>query len=392
MEYTIFHIDMDSFFASVEESKNKNYINKPLVVGGRNKKGVVASANYMARNLGIKSAMPINDAIKIYPKLIIVEPHFEDYNYYSFEIFNYLKSLTKKVEVGSIDEWYLSIENTKYEIWSEHEFAYHIKETIYKNWGLKCTIGCSWNKFLAKMATNLSKPNGFQILTRENFKEKIYNLDISKMYLVGKKTSELLKGFGINTIADIVNKPLDEMQIHNKLGIHWINIKNNAMGHGNNKIEISTDPKSIGRSHSIEECYDFDEYKKLLQDMTKSLNKNLLNGGYSFNNISLKIKYKTKEVHTINIKSDIDQKYLNENKIIFEFDKNISQYKYDEIKNISVSLWPIKRNIFTKEQMNMFNSNFNLIDSIITTVNNDLNKKAIFKASELQKHYYKPSK
>ncbi len=392
MEYIIFHIDMDSFFASIEENKNIKFKNKPLVVGGRGKRGVVSSANYVARELGIKSAMPISKALKIYPKLIIADAHFEDYSYYSFAIYSFLKTITKLVEIGSIDEWYISLKNTKYESWTEEEFAYYIKEYIYKHWKLKCTIGCSWNKFLAKMATNLSKPNGFGILNKNNFKDKIYNLDISKMYSVGKTTSNTLKELGINVIGDIVKKQYNENEIQKKIGSHWITIKGNALGFGSQKIETSADPKSIGRSHSIIEYYDFNEYKKLFYNITNSLNKNLIEGNYSFNNITLKIKYISNDIDTINIKNNTNQKYLNENKRIFEFDKNIPNTKYNQIKNISVSLWPIKRNIFTQEQMNMFNDNYNEIDSIIVNVNNSLSSKAIFKASELKKHYYKPSK
>lgn len=391
MEYTIFHIDMDSFFASVEEAKNPRYKNKPLVVGGRGRRGVVASANYAARALGIKSAMPIFEAKNIYPSVIVTDACFEDYNYYSFSIYSMLKKLLKYVEIGSIDEWYVSTKDTIYQTWTEQEFAFYLKNSIKQKWGLNCTIGCSWNKFLAKTATNLNKPNGFGLLTKENYQEKIYPLNVSKVYSIGKSTANVLKQYGIKTIKDILTTDKEDI-LHRLLGVHWITIKQNMMGAGSDIINNSNEPKSIGRSHTIIRYSEFKEFKELLIAITKSLNQSLIEGNFSFNHITMKIRLKNDLIKTINVKDSTDKKWLNENILIYEFDNKIDNQYYDQIKNIGVSLWPIKRNIFNQEQLNMFTDNNNDIDALIVKVNNMLNKKAIYKASELKKHFYKPSR
>lgn len=391
MEYTIFHIDMDSFFASVEESKNPKYKNKPLVVGGRGRRGVVASANYAARALGIRSAMPIFEAKNIYPYVIVTDACFEDYNYYSFSIFSLLKKLLKHVEIGSIDEWYVSTKDTIYQSWSEEEFAFYLKNLIKKNWNLNCTIGCSWNKFLAKTATNLNKPNGFGILTKNNYQEKIYPLDVSKVFSIGKSTAKVLKENGIHTIEDILNTDKENL-LHKLLGVHWITIKQNMMGNGSDYINNASDPKSIGRSHTIVKYNEFKEFKNLLIQIARSLNQSLIEGNFSFNHITMKIRFKNDVIKTINVKDSADKKWVNENILIYEFDNNIDNDSYGDIKNVGVSLWPIKRNIFNQEQLNMFSKNNDDIDAIVVKVNNMLNKKAIYKASELKKHFYKPSR
>lgn len=394
MMYTIFHIDMDSFFASIEECILKHPSNKPLIVGGRNKIGVVSSANYAARKLGIKSAMPILHAKKICPNITIADLHHDLYGKISHKIYLFLKSLTNKVEIGSIDEWYLDISDSNFESWLEEDFASYIKYSIKRKFNLNCTIGCSWNKFLAKMGTNLSKPNGFIIITKQNFKEKIYDLDISKMFSIGNTKAKILRESGIHKIGDIVNKRIDETLIKKKLGTSWITIKENALGISNILINNENKQKSIGRSHTIIEYNDFIEYKKLLTNICKNLNKNLFYGKFSFKNITIKIKMNNNEIKTLNIKNDIEQKWVNDNEIISLFDLNISNYDYKNIQNISVNVWPIIELNNTMNQLNLFTNidTNNIEEIIISNINNKFKSEVLFKANDLRKKYYKPSK
>lgn len=394
MLHTIFHIDMDSFFASIEESILNHPKDKPLIVGGRNKIGVVSSANYIARKLGIKSAMPISHAKKICPNITIANVHHDIYNKISYKIYLFLKSLTEKIEIGSIDEWYLDASESKFESWNEEEFASYIKNSINKEFKLNCTIGCSWNKFLAKMATNLSKPNGFLILTKDNFKEKIYHLDISKMFSVGGSKTKILKENGINKIGDIVSKNINEIFLKKKLGTSWISIKENALGISSNFVNNINKQKSIGRSHTIIEYTDFIEYKKLLINICKDLNKNLFYGKFSFKNITMKIKMQNKETKTLNIKNDIEQKWINDNEIISLFDLNISNYDYKNIQNISVIVWPINEFTNDVKQINLFDNldQNNIEEIIISKINNKFKSEVLFKANDLRRKYYKPSK
>jgi DNA polymerase-4 len=164
MKY-IAHIDMDCFFASVEELLNPKLKNKPIIVAGRNKRSVVSSANYLARKDGVKAAMPLFMATKICPKVIVVLPHFYKYEEYSEKFINLIeKKFSKMVEHLSIDECFVDITNLVNKNTSPIDVCNNIQRQIKQHIGLPCSIGIANNKFLAKMASDLKKPMGITTL------------------------------------------------------------------------------------------------------------------------------------------------------------------------------------------------------------------------------------
>jgi DNA polymerase-4 len=170
----ILHIDMNAFFASVEELQNPRYMNKPIAVSGKTKRSVIASANYVARAKGIKAAMPVYQALNLCKDLIIVVPHFHLYQEYSEKFLHLIEEkFSNKIEHFSIDECYVDISDLATNVSQSMDVAKKIQKTIYDYSKLKCSIGISNNKFLAKMASDFKKPMGISTCFTNEVSKKL---------------------------------------------------------------------------------------------------------------------------------------------------------------------------------------------------------------------------
>ncbi|HAX03449.1 MAG: hypothetical protein A2Y45_00185 [Tenericutes bacterium GWC2_34_14] len=199
----IFHIDLNAFFASCAIIKEPHLKDKVFVVGGNpiTRRGVVSTSSYPARKLGIHSAMSINDAFRIYPKLIVVPLQFSLYQKYSSLFFQYLRKYSNLVLEGSIDEAYVDMTEASHK---KHplEIAKEIQEGLYKEHGLPCSIGIASTLFLAKMASDMQKPMGITVLRKKDIVGKLFPLPIGSCFGIGKKTYPRLEQIGIHTIGD----------------------------------------------------------------------------------------------------------------------------------------------------------------------------------------------
>lgn len=199
----IFHIDLNAFFASCAMIKEPHLKDKVFVVGGNpiSRRGVVSTASYPARKLGIHSAMSINDAFRIYPKLIVVPLQFNLYQKYSNLFFQFLKKYSNLVLEGSIDEAYVDMTEAAQK---KHplELAKEIQEGLLQQHGLPCSIGIASTLFLAKMASDMKKPLGITVLRKKDIVTKLFPLPISSCFGIGKKTYPRLENIGIHTIGD----------------------------------------------------------------------------------------------------------------------------------------------------------------------------------------------
>lgn len=206
----IFHIDLNAFFASCAVIKDPYLKDKAFVVGGSAtfKRGVVSTASYEARKHGIHSAMNINDALRIYPKLIIVPTQFSLYHKYSNLFFQFLKRYSNIVLAGSIDEAYVDMtESSK----NKHplDLAKEIQEGLLKEHQLPCSIGIAPTLFLAKMASDMKKPLGITVIRKKDIVDKLFPLPIKEMFGIGKKTYPKLENLGIHTIGDFTKKEFE---------------------------------------------------------------------------------------------------------------------------------------------------------------------------------------
>ncbi|HET8752867.1 MAG TPA: DNA polymerase IV, partial [Salinimicrobium sp.] len=205
----IIHVDMDAFYASVEQLDNPELKGKPIAVGGSSKRGVVAAASYEARPYGVRSAMSSITAKKLCPDLIFVYPRFDRYKEISRQIRQIFHEYTDLVEPLSLDEAYLDVTENKTGNPSATLIAEEIRKKILKKTGLTASAGISINKFIAKIASDINKPNGQKTVNPEEIESFLEELEIRKFFGVGKVTAEKMYQLGIFTGKDLKNKDLE---------------------------------------------------------------------------------------------------------------------------------------------------------------------------------------
>ncbi|KMK76038.1 DNA polymerase IV [Alkalihalobacillus pseudalcaliphilus] len=248
----IFHIDMNSFYASVEMAYNPDLKNKPIAIAGNveKRKGIIVTSSYEARAKGVKTTMPVWKALKLCPNLILLPPHFQRYKEASQAMFELLKGYTPLVEPVSIDEGFLDATYYLQE-GNPIQLAEEIQSRLLKEMDLPCSIGIAPNKFLAKMASDMKKPKGITVLRKRDIPQMLWPLDISEMYGIGKRTVEKWKKYKITTIGELALAEPHFLEQH--FGSHAIDLKERAQGIDNRVIDPNSiyEFKSIGHSTTL---------------------------------------------------------------------------------------------------------------------------------------------
>ncbi len=288
----IIHIDMDAFYASVEQRDNPAYRGKPIAVGGspEGRGGVVATASYEARKFGIKSAMPSKRAIQLCPDVLFVKPRFPVYKEVSQKIREIFRRYTDLIEPLSLDEAYLDVTEDKQNIGSAIEIARQIKLAIHEELQLTASAGVSINKFVAKIASDLNKPDGLTFIGPSSITGFMEQLPVEKFFGVGKVTAEKMKNMGLHTGADLKKLTEEELIRHfGKTGKFYYSI---VRGIDNRPVQPHRETKSMG----AEDTFPFDltatedmnnELSKIAAIVHERLQRYQLKG----RTITLKIKY-----------------------------------------------------------------------------------------------------
>lgn len=294
MERVILHVDMDAFFASVEILDNPKLKNKPIAVGGDSGRGVVTTCSYAARKFGVRSAMPIHMAKTLCPELIIVPVRHFRYKEISEKIFNIFHTVSKKVEKVSIDESYIDITDLNQ---NPIKIALELKRKVKELTGLTLSVGISYNKFFAKIASDWNKPNGIMEIRKDNFKKILSDMPVSKIHGIGSKSIELLNGLGILTVKDMYTLSKEFFDVH--FGKGGEEIYNRIRGIDNRQVEVTSGRKSYGKESTFStDIYNkdifFSKIKTFSNEIATYLKKENLKGK------TLTIKFKTNdfEVHT----------------------------------------------------------------------------------------------
>ncbi len=283
---------MDAFYASVEQRDYPEYRGKPLVVGGlpEGRGGVVATASYEARKFGIRSAMPAKKALQLCPHAIFVRPRFQVYKEVSQHIREIFSRYTDLIEPLSLDEAYLDVTNDKLNIGSAIEIAQQIKQAIQDELQLTASAGVSINKFVAKIASDINKPNGLKFIGPSSIEAFMESLPVEKFHGVGKVTAQKMKNMGLHTGADLKKLTEDELVKHfGKAGRFYYQI---VRGIDNRPVQPHRETKSMGAEDTF--AYDLTEpdemhaeLDKIAQTVTDRLARYLLKG----RTVTLKIKY-----------------------------------------------------------------------------------------------------
>lgn len=308
----IIHVDMDAFYASVEQLDFPELKGKPLAVGGSKDRGVVAAASYEARKFGVHSALASSIAAKRCPDLIFVKPRFNRYREVSEKVMQIFKRYTDLVEPLSLDEAFLDVTHNKKKLKSAIKIALLIRKEILEETGLTASAGVSFNKFLAKTASDLNKPNGMAVILEEEAKEFMKRLKIEKFHGIGKKTAEKMKAQGIFTGADLMKlEKRDLIRTYGKAGNHYYNII-----HANDirPVKPNRIRKSIGAESTFSEDLKLESaYLEELKGITEKVVKRLKSKGRKGKTITLKIKYSDFEQKT---RSKTLVSYTDDNELI----------------------------------------------------------------------------
>ena len=286
----IIHVDMDAFFASVEQLDNPSLRGKPVAVGGGGSRGVVAAASYEARKYGVRSAMSGIIAKRNCPNLIFVKPRFDRYKEVSAQIKEIFYSYTDLVEPLSLDEAYLDVTQNKKQLFSATKMAEEIREKIYKKTGLTASAGISINKLVAKIASDYNKPNGQKTVPPEEVISFLETLDIRKYHGIGKVTTKKMYALGIFTGKELKTQSEEFLTKHfGKAGRYYYQA---VRGIHTSEVKPSRIPKSMGAERTFSENLTSELFlEEKINAVAIELDKRIKLHKASGKTITLKIKY-----------------------------------------------------------------------------------------------------
>ncbi|HUD10274.1 MAG TPA: DNA polymerase IV [Candidatus Saccharimonadales bacterium] len=266
----IIHVDMDAFYASVEQRDNFKLKDMPIAVGYDGKRGVIATASYEARHYGVRSALPTSTAKRLCPQLIVIAPRFDTYRAVSKQVKAIFSDYTDLIEPVALDEAYLDVTKNKQGIPTAWKTALAIRGRIFKETGLTASAGVSYNKFLAKTASDIKKPNGQYLITPEMGNIFIRKLPIAKFHGIGPVTAEKMHKLGIHTGADLETWSSGALQERfGKLGIWYYHI---AHGDDNRPVEPNRERKSVSAETTfIEDVFDKDQVEESIKSLANEI-------------------------------------------------------------------------------------------------------------------------
>ncbi|CCK80390.1 DNA polymerase IV [Desulfobacula toluolica] len=286
----ILHIDMDAFFAAVEQRDNPALKNKPVIVSGKSKRSVVSTASYEARKFGIRSAMPVFQAMQKCDHLIIIPANIKKYQADSKKIMEILSGFSPLVEPVSIDEAYVDITGCERLFGSPQEIACAIKKSIYTQLFLTSSVGIAPIKFLAKIASDMNKPDGLTIITKDQVKDFICTLPIQKVQGIGKSTMKQMDYLQIKNLGDIKKYDLDILtRKFGKMGPRLLALAN---GIDPSKVETDRTRKSISSEITLsKDIFDFEAVKHEILDRCQTVGKDLRQKKLVCENVFIKLKF-----------------------------------------------------------------------------------------------------
>jgi DNA polymerase IV (DinB-like DNA polymerase) len=297
----IFHIDMDHFFTAVEEREHPEYKGKAVIVGadpkGGKGRGVVSTCNYEARKYGVRSGMPISKAWKLCPGAVYLPVNYELYARVSDEIMNILRKHADKFEQWGIDEAFLDVSSKVRDYAQAESLARQIKREIYEKEKLTCSIGIGPNKLVAKIASDIQKPDGLTIVREDEVERVLAPLPIRKLLWVGRKTEQKLGAMGIKTIGDLAH--YDPTVLTENFGVMGTQLYLMAHGIDKSEVEERGEIKSISRDTTFEEdTSDFALVQNTLDKLAEEVHKDVIQQQLNFKTVTVKIRYEDFETHT----------------------------------------------------------------------------------------------
>ncbi len=385
----ILHVDMDAFFAAVEQREHPEFQGKPVIVGADPKegkgRGVVSTCSYEARKFGIHSAMPIMHAYKRCPHGIYVPPNGKLYSQVSKDIFKIFYEFTDLIEPLSIDEAFLDIRGSIKLLGPPKKIGEKLKYRIYQDQALTASVGIAPNKFVAKIASDLDKPNGLVIVDEDKIESFLQPLPLKRMWGAGKKTIEKLNKDGIHTIGDLAKYPRELLEKkYGKTGVHFFKL---ARGIDDRSVVPEHTIKSVSNEYTFDEdVFDIDLITKTLIRLSEKVAYRMRKQGLRGRTIHLKLRYEGFETITRN--KTIDHQTANTetiHKIINElFHTNYNRDRKVRLLGVGVSGFEQK----SAQQLSLFEDGIreeSKLDEVEDLVRKKFGKNAISRAEGLQK-------
>ncbi len=296
-ERTVLHLDLDTFFVSVERLKNSRLNGKPVIVGGMSDRGVVSGCSYEARRYGVSSAMPMKMARTLCPDAITIRGDMEMYTKYSSIVTEIISERAPLFEKASIDEHYVDLTGMD-RFHGCHKWSHELREFIIKETGLPISIGLSVNKTVSKIATGEAKPNGEIEVKREAIHPFLDPLSIGKIPMVGKKTYHTLRSMGISTIYTLRNIPAEMLE--KLMGKNGLEIWKRANGIDSTPVTSYSERKSISSEHTFEkDTTDMTMLNRLISGMVEKNAYELRNQEKLTSCVTVKIRYSNFDTHTL---------------------------------------------------------------------------------------------
>ena len=339
----IIHIDMDAFYASVEQMDNPLLKGKPLAVGGSEVRGVVSAASYEARKFGVRSAMSGVQAKKLCPEILFVPPRFDRYKEISRKIRKIFFEYTDLVEPLSLDEAYLDVTENKKNFPSATILAQEIRKRIFEEVGLTASAGISVNKFVAKIASDYNKPNGQKTVNPEEVGAFLEQLDIKKFYGIGKVTAEKMYQLGIFTGYDLKQKPLEFLEKNFGNSAHYY--YQISRGIHNSAVKPNRTVKSVGAERTFFENLSSEVFlEEKIISIANELEKRLQKSKIAGKTITLKLKYSDFSLQT---RSKTLPYYISDKNLIIDVAKELL---YQERLKNSVRLLGLSLNNLNNQE------------------------------------------
>lgn len=297
IDRSILHLDLDTFFVSVERLKNSKLSGKPVIIGGMSDRGVVSSCSYEARRFGVSSAMPMKMARNMCPDAIIIRGDMESYSNYSNIVTGIIAEKAPLYEKSSIDEHYIDITGMD-RFYGCYQWSHELRQYIIKETGLPISIGLSVNKTVSKIATGEAKPNGEIEVCRERVLPFLDPLSISKIPMVGQKTYHVLRSMGIATIYTLRNIPAEMLE--KLMGKNGIEVWKRANGIDSTPVISYSEQKSISTEHTFEkDTTDIAMLNQLLVSMVEKITYELRKQEKLTSCVTVKIRYSNFDTHTL---------------------------------------------------------------------------------------------
>lgn len=336
MARVLFHVDLNAFFAACEISQAPWLANQPVAVSHQQGRSVILTANYVAREFGVRSAMPLSKAIQLCENLVVVEPHFDLYKAKSEAFIQLLYEFTNQVEQASIDEAYLDMTDAIQKAKRPLDVAFRLQESIRQRLGLDVSIGIGPTRFLAKMASDMKKPRGITVLRKSELANKLWPLPIDAMLGIGKRSLPKLKEAGLMTIGDLVHQSdklakltSDKMAMRLRLA---------ATGHSGSQLSYSTSRKTISSSRTFAvDVNHLEELRVMLNHECEAVHHDLLR-------LNVKTKWVSLTLRDSHFKTLVRSHTLNEPTQSLATIKEVSNalldqyYQGDDYRLIGVSL------------------------------------------------------